>query len=189
MFPYRPGLSRITLIDVVTVKSPVALMILIPALVGCSFSFSAGGPDYEGLQKAIAAELNESYKPMGRHVDAVDCPRQSGKLAAGDTFICKADLEGNPVRVQVTLTDDENADFKTMDTVYDLSATATDLARQISQDQGFAVTVTCGDGVKVVEVGQSFECVAADRRGDTRPVKVTAGAVDQDDKWELLEVD
>lgn len=164
-------------------------MLLIPALASCSFSMSSGGPDYEELQNSIADELNKSYSPFSREVSGVDCPRQSGKLQNGDTFICKADLEGHPVRVQVTISDSENVDFKTMDTVYDLSVTATDLARRISEDQGFAVTVTCGDGLKVVEVGQSFECVAADRRGDTRQVKVTAGAVGADDRWEVLGAD
>jgi hypothetical protein len=49
------------------------------------------------------------------------------------------------------------------------------------------VTVTCGDGLTVVEVGQSFECEAADTQGATRTVRVTAGAPGENDQWELLD--
>ncbi|MCV7386210.1 DUF4333 domain-containing protein [Mycolicibacter longobardus] len=167
-------------------KSPMALLLLAPVLASCHFSFSAGGPDYKKLENAITSELNESYKPLNHQVKSVDCPRQNPAPKAGDTFICKADLDGNPVRVKVTATDEQNVNFSTMDTVYDLSLTAQDLARDISADRRFAVTVTCGEGLKVVEIGQSFTCIAADRRGDTRTVKVTAGAVGTPDRWELL---
>ncbi|MCV7193070.1 DUF4333 domain-containing protein [Mycolicibacterium brumae] len=166
------------------------LFLLAPAVAACSFSVSSGGPDYEKLESAIADELNASYEPIGRQVDSVDCPRLKDTPKSGDTFICKADLSGNPVRVQVTVTDDKNnVDFATMDTAYDLSNLSQQLAKEISADRGFAVTVTCGEGVKVVEAGKSFECTAADRRGDTRPVKVTAGGVDTSDRWELVGVD
>lgn len=170
-------------------KTPLVLAFLVPAIASCQFSMSAGGPDYEKLETAIADKLNESYSGLNHEVDGVDCPRQRETPKSGDTFICKADLNGSPVRVQVTVSDDDqNVDFKTMDTVYDLSVTAQGLTKEISKDRGFAVTVTCGEGLKVVEIGKSFECTAADRRGDTRPVKVTAGAVGTPDRWELVGV-
>ena len=83
--------------------------------------------------------------------------------------------------------DDYNVDFSTMDTVFDLDGTAQALSREISEQQGFPVTVTCGEGLKVVEIGQSFDCVAADDQGATRTVRLTAGAVGENDHWELIE--
>lgn len=154
---------------------------------GCSFSASVGGPDYQKLEAGITDELNKSYSSISRQVSDVDCPRQASTPKPGDSFICTADLDDNPVRVQVKVEDDQqNVTFSTLDVVYDLSETAKGLARDISEDRGFAVTVTCGDGLKVVEVGQTFECTAADRRGDTRTVQVTAGAVGADDRWEIV---
>lgn len=169
-------------------KSSLALLLFIPALAGCQFSMSAGGPDYEKLENTISDNLNENYQGISKQVSGVDCPRQSETPKAGDTFICKADLDGTPVRVLVTVKDDEqNVDLSTMDTVYELSRVAQRLTQEISADRGFAVMVTCGEGLKVVEVGQSFECTAADRSGDTRQVKVTAGAVDAPDRWEIID--
>ena len=168
-------------------RSLLPLAALAPLLASCSFSFSAGGPDYEKLERGITDELNSSYENLDQKVSAVDCPRQSGKVAAGDTFICEADLDGNNVRVEVTAVDDKGeVNFKTLDVVYDLTATAQGLTKEITKDRGFKVTVSCGEGLKVVEAGKSFECEAADRRGDTRTVKVTAGAVGETDKWEIV---
>jgi hypothetical protein len=170
-------------------RSRLTLLILPAALAGCSFSMSAGGPDYAKLESAITDELNGSYQKIDREVSEVACEKPEKAPKAGDTFLCNADVDGSTVRVQVVVSDDEeNVEFSTLDVIFDLSQTAQGLTKEISADRGFAVTVTCGEGLKVVEVGESFECTAADRRGDTRPVKVTPGGVDEDDRWELIGV-
>ncbi|WP_370333849.1 DUF4333 domain-containing protein [Mycolicibacterium hippocampi] len=165
----------------------LALLMVAPVAAGCQFSFSTGGPDYEKLETAIADELNTQYSAISRQVDTVECPRPSESPKAGSSFNCIADLEGNDVRVEVNFTDDDyNVDFATLDVVYDLAETSKGLTEDVSKDYGFAVTVTCGEGLKVVAVGESFECEAADRRGDTRPVRVTAGGPDGQDTWEVV---
>lgn len=170
-------------------RSRLTLLMLPVALAGCSFSMSAGGPDYAKLEGAITDELNANYQKIDREVSEVECVRPANAPKAGDTFICNADVDGSTVRVQVVVSDDEeNVEYSTLDVLYDLTQTAQGLTKEISADRGFAVTVTCGEGLKVVEVGDSFECTAADRRGDTRPVKVTAGGIDEDDRWELIGV-
>jgi Domain of unknown function (DUF4333) len=164
------------------------VLLLAPALAGCQFSFSAGGPDYEKLENAIASELNKNYAAISREVSAVECPRPAQAPKTGDTFICNADVDGHKVRVEATVTDDDyHIDFHTRDIVYDLSEAGSTLSRSISDEYGFAVTVACGDGLHVVEAGHSFECTATDPTGDTRTVKVTAGAVGEDDQWEVVE--
>lgn len=157
-------------------------------LASCSFSFSAGGPDYEKLEAGIADELNGQYAKLSREVSGVDCPKQSEKPKAGDTFLCGADIEGQNVRVEVTVEDDDNSiRFSTLDSVYDLEIAAQGLSRDLSGEFGFDVVVDCGEGLKVVAVGESFECIAADRRGDTRTVKLTAGGAHNDDDWEIVD--
>jgi hypothetical protein len=172
---------------VAALRSHLWFFLLAFALSSCSFNFSAGGPDYEKLEGGITDELNTAYAKMSRQVSSVDCPRQPDTPKAGDTFICTADVEGNAVRVEVELADDESADFSTLDVLFDLPDTAKGLAREISAEHGFAVTVTCGEGLEVVAIGESFECIAADEAGDTRTVKVTAGEVGVEDRWELVE--
>ncbi len=167
-----------------------AALLLAPALAGCSFSFSAGGGglDYEKLEGAITAELNKNYAPISREVSAVNCPRQQESPKTGETFICNADLDGNTVRVMSTVTDDEyNVDFRTLDVVYNLPGVADRLYQALTDHYGFEVVVSCGDDLRVVEVGQSFECTATDPSGDTRQVKVTAAPPGENESWEVIE--
>ena len=173
-----------------TISRPVlvALTLTIPVLAGCQFSFSAGGPDYEKLETTMADELNTQYESISQQVSGVRCPRPDETPKTGDSITCVADLAGNDVRVEATFTsDDYDVDFATIDTVYDLGDTADGLADDISAEYGFDVSVECGDGIKIVEVGSTFECEAADRSGDTRPVVVTAGGPDENDRWEVIE--
>jgi hypothetical protein len=161
-------------------------LVIVPFLACCNFSVSVGGPDFAKLEKAITDKLNAAYAPISRQVSTVDCPRDTSPKT-GDTFVCKADVEGNDVRVQVKVVDDKgNVDFSTLDTLFDLDRMAMGLSREISRDRDFDVTVTCGSGLKVVEIGQSFECEAADPQGVTRTVKVTAGAPGESTHWEVL---
>lgn len=156
-------------------------------MASCSFSFSAGGPDYDKLETAIADELNTQYAKISREVSGVDCPRQQDRPEPGDVFLCGADVESQNVRVEVTVEDDDNVSFQTLDTLYDLQTASRSLSRDVSAEYGFDVTVDCGDGLMVVAHGESLECSAADRRGDTRTVKLTAGGPDSDDEWEVVD--
>ncbi len=187
LFPCAAVTSSDTVNDVAALRSHLSLLLLAFALSSCSFNFSAGGPDYEKLESGITDELNAAYSKMSRQVSSVDCPRQANTPKAGDTFVCTADVEGNDVRVEVKLADDEGANFSTLDVLFDLPDTAKGLAREISAEQGFDVTVSCGKGLQVVAIGESFECTAANEAGDTRTVKVTAGEVGGEDRWELVE--
>lgn len=164
-----------------------ALLLAASTLSGCQVSVGSGGLDYDKLEGAISTELNNNYAAVSRHVAGVDCPRQAQDPKAGDALICTADLEGQTVRVRATVSDENyNVTFDTLDAVYDLSAAGGRLSKGISEEYGFDVTVTCGDGLRVVEIGRSFECTATDPIGDTRTVRVTAAAVGEDDHWEVL---
>lgn len=164
-----------------------ALLLAASALSGCQVSVGSGGLDYDKLEGAITTELNNNYTAISRQVAGVDCPRQATAPKAGDALICNADLEGQTVRVRATVSDENyNVHFDTLDAVYDLPAAGGRLSQSLSAEYGFDVTVTCGDGLRVVEIGQSFECAATDPTGDTRTVRVTAAAVGEDDQWEVL---
>lgn len=160
---------------------------LAPVAAGCQFSFSSGGPDYKKLEAAIADELDEQYSSMSRQVSSVECPRPPNPPKAGSSFNCIADLDGNDVRVEVNFTDDDyNVKYSTLDVVFDLAQTEKGLSEEVSEDYGFDITVSCGSGIEVVPVGESFECEAVDPQGEVRPVKVTAGGSDGHDTWEVI---
>jgi hypothetical protein len=48
-----------------------------------------------------------------------------------------------------------------------------------------AATLDCGDGLKVVSLGDSFDCTAADPPGDTRTARITASR--DGEFWEVLD--
>lgn len=156
-------------------------------LTACSFSFSSGGLDHEKLQNAIADELNTSYETISQQVSSVDCPEDQNP-GPGEKILCTAQVGDQSVRVESTVTDEDyNVDFETLDTLYDLPSVGTTLSDELTNQLGFPVTVTCGEGLKAVEIGQTFDCTAADEDGDERTVRLTAGAIGENDQWELLE--
>lgn len=165
-----------------------AVLLIAPLLAACQAALSMGGLDIAKVQAAISSELNTSYASISRVVSSVDCPAVPDKPAAGDTFVCNADVDSQRVRVEVTVADaDYNVNFTTLDVLFDLPRTAAGLADAVSAHYDFAVEVTCGDGLRVVEVHQTLDCTATDPLGNTRTVRVTAGAPGEDDEWEIIE--
>ena len=169
-------------------STALSLPAAVLALAGCQVSVSAGGLDYEKLESAITGELNQRFAKVAREVSNVECPRPPTAPKTGETFTCNADVEGHPVRVEVKVRDEDyNVDFSTLDAVFDLEDAGRTLTQQVSAELGFPVTVLCGEGLKVVAIGDSLECTAADSDGDERTVRLTAGSVDEGDHWEVLE--
>ncbi|MFD3592116.1 DUF4333 domain-containing protein [Nocardia sp. NPDC058640] len=156
------------------------------ALFGCEASFSIGGPDYDALEKDITTELDKAYASMSRKVSSVKCPRLADDPKTGDVFVCIAVLDGNDVRVDVKVEDNEGAvKFTTRDVVFDLAETAAGLTTEVEAQVGFPVTVDCGQGMKIVEVGSIFNCTAVDEQGETATIEVTARNAGGSD-WRLV---
>jgi hypothetical protein len=154
------------------------------ALTGCQSPFTSAEPDYEALESYITDELNDRYPLISHHLSGVDCPRQADPLKSGDSRLCTIDLEGHTVRMEVAA-DDTELRFTTLDMVYDLGPAAETLAVEISNEVEFPVTLSCGEGLKVVPIGDSFECTAADEYGDTRTIRITANP--DGEFWEVLD--
>ncbi|MGZ5377819.1 MAG: DUF4333 domain-containing protein [Mycobacterium sp.] len=64
------------------------------SLIACNFSVSAGGPDYDKLEKSISDELKGTYSTISPNAPTVTCPREQTDPKAGDKFICDADVDG-----------------------------------------------------------------------------------------------
>lgn len=156
-------------------------------LTACNFSFSAGGPDYDKLEKSISDELKGTYSEITPNAPKVTCPRDQPDPEKGDTFICTAEVEGEPVRVEVKVADDDgNVDFTTLDVVYDMARTGRLLGDDIESKMGFPVTVQCGSGVKIVPIGDSFTCTAVDENSVEKTVEVTAVEIGKDN-WRIID--
>lgn len=164
-----------------------AIAIPMLSLTACNFSFSSGGGlDYEKLQTTISDDMKSTYSDIVTEPPSVTCDEPKDPKP-GDKFVCTGDVSGQPLRVEVTLKDDQgNVDYQEMDLLYDLPRTAQALDTEIETQMGFPVTVDCGEGLKSVEKGGTFDCQAIDENGVAKTVKVTAtqfGKV----KWEIVD--
>jgi hypothetical protein len=165
----------------------VAVAAPLLSLTACSFSFSSGGPNYDELEKSIVDQLSDTYSGIGRSASSVTCPRSQPDPRKGDTFVCDADVDGEKVRVEVTVKDDEgNVRFSTLDVVYDLPRTERLLDEDIEAKVGFPVTVKCGTGLKIVPVGDGFTCTVVDRQSVEKTVEVTVEQVGKD-SWRFVD--
>jgi len=172
-----------------TVPRIVFAAIAIPmlSLTACNFSFSSGGGlDYDKLQTKLSDDIKKAYPDIVSEPPPVSCDKPDSPKP-GDTFICTGDVNGQPVRIEVTVKDDQgNVDYKEMDLLYDLPTTAQGLDREIEKQMGFPVTVDCGEGLKSVAKGGTFTCQATDENSVAKTVEVTAtefGKVD----WRIVD--
>jgi hypothetical protein len=164
-------------------------VVAIPLLsvTGCNFSFSSGGGlDYDKLQTTISDKLKSGYPELIPDAPPVTCDRPAAPKP-GDKFACTADVGGQPVRFEVSVTDDQgNVNYNDLDYLYDMPRTAQGLDTQIESQMGFPVTVDCGSGLKSVAKGDTFTCEATDENGDSKTVEVTATEMNNVD-WKLVD--
>ena len=96
----------------------------------------------------------ESEQQTGVGATDVDCP-DDVPAAAGDTFACTAQLDGQPVTFTVRQDDDEgNVRFELDDEIVLLDEVEQLLAEQVAADYQVAVTAACdADGRRVLVDG------------------------------------
>ncbi|MGZ5395366.1 MAG: hypothetical protein ACXWEI_07815, partial [Mycobacterium sp.] len=103
-FVLKSGPSRITGIGVNCVYvesvfdalSRIALAAIaapLLSLTACNFSVSAGGPDYDKLEKSISDELKGTYSTISPNAPTVTCPREQDVIVACDSGMRWAGLE------------------------------------------------------------------------------------------------
>lgn len=137
--------------------------------------------DTPALEAAILADLETAYAAGGKFaVGAVDCPPQATTPAIGDSFVCEAQVADGVVRVEATVTSDAlDVTYQTLDLVYDIGEVEQRIAADASAQAGVAVTVTCpGPRTRIVAIGSSFDCTAADAAGQDATIRVTADGID-----------
>ncbi|MGH9225899.1 MAG: DUF4333 domain-containing protein [Acidimicrobiales bacterium] len=147
------------------------------ALSACSVSFSAGGEslDVDKGEQLIEDQIEAN---TGFAVERVDCPER--RISQGDQFECTAIIDGQPLRIQVTQTDDDGQiEGEPLQAVIDVAKATTVLTDEIRSQTGVAVTVTCSDKRALVQdVGSTFDCQARLPNGTSQRVMVTVKDVE-----------
>ncbi len=150
-------------------------VVTIALLGACSVSTNETLDNDKG-EKAIATLLQEK---TGAAVGDVNCPERDVKQ--GDVFECTAQLDGQPVRLQITQRDDEgNVDMKQAQAIIDLKQAVAFVQGEVEKAQGKSVTADCGPGNYLVkDPGTTFDCqITPTPRGTAGRVVVTVNDVD-----------
>lgn len=156
-----------------TVRAVVAAGAVVVAAATVSGCSSAAPRTIKASSAAhqISAELAARYKLAP---PAVSCP--SGIPARpGRTFVCSTTLEGQPLRMNATVTASSGRfTVQPAEPILVSNTVAAQLASEITKRAGHPATVTCPPpAVMVVAVGRSFACSATFAGQAARRVTVT----------------
>lgn len=144
--------------------------VLVPLGAGCSAATSRT-INARSAGKQISAQLAARYHATPANVA---CP--SGVPASeGRTFVCRAVLDGQKVRLEATVTGPSGTfTVQPVDPILVPSAVAGQLSKLIGARIGAAASVACpGGAVVVVPVHRTLTCSAAIPGATDRPVVVT----------------
>ncbi|MGY1603160.1 DUF4333 domain-containing protein [Geodermatophilus sp. SYSU D00815] len=164
------------------VSSVIGALVLIGGLVvGALFLFGPKTLDTAEAESRISALVEEQ---AGVAPADVTCPADV-EAEAGATFSCTATLDGQPISVSVTQTDDEgNVEFTVDNTVVPVAAVEEDISAQIeaeAEGSGVQLLTECpadGRTLLVDPADTELTCTVtnADDTSLTADVVVTVGA-------------
>lgn len=116
----------------------------------------------EGEEK-IKTHL-ESKIP-GSAVDGVSCPER--EIKKGDVFECTAQVDGQPIRLQIIQDDDEgNITMKPVQAVLEVKRAVAYIEQEVGKAKRSAVTADCGTSRYLVkDPGTTFDCPVTSKAG------------------------
>jgi hypothetical protein len=137
---------------------------------------TAPGYDHDALETAVMTEFDSLVEEtIARQVSGVECTHEEGELAGGQTVPCTANVDGHAVRIaaQIEATDPE-VDITMIDLLYDVPALAPSVGEKITKVLDVDLDLNCGQGLRVVPTGGSFDCTATDIYGDSETIRIAA---------------
>jgi hypothetical protein len=153
------------------------------ALGGCSTTTTL---DRDKLHAFIENDLIDDEAV---EVTDADCPEVEDP-EVGQTFECTAQVEGQDVRIGVTVTDAEEGivDIESLDAILVMSVLESGIADDLTEQLGFDVTIECSDeDYLVAEVASVLTCEASDGAGETAAVDVTVTDAAGNVTFEIVE--
>jgi len=146
-----------------------------------AFASACSSPSKIGELKAQIEDVLSSELP-NIPVDDVNCGSPEPSLDPGNLFFCTAGVEGGRVRIEVSIDADGIARYRRLNALVNLDRLELEITEDLSFDIGIAVTVDCGDGNRVQELGSNFVCTVS-ASGETRGVRVTVEDIDGLTRW------
>jgi uncharacterized protein DUF4333 len=143
--------------------------------------------DMEAVKKSIRDGL---VKQLEVTVQQITCPK-TREAEEGDVFDCTAQVEEVGV-LTVTVTqkdDDANIGWNVTKTegLLDLKALESQIRAGLEAHGGVDVKVNCGGRFRGIRVGQTFECHAIDKDGETPTIRVTMKDAEGNVNWKVVE--
>lgn len=159
----------------------VLVVVAVLVLAGCS------GDDYDvaTAEREIGRFVDRTYE--GIETGEVTCP-DDVDAKKGTKFDCTAEVEGQDLRIAVTMTDDDgNATFEATQAVLDLTRAEEAMGSDIGAQIGATVAVDCGErDFLVKDPGDTFECEATDEDGNSVTLVATVTDADGHIEYETV---
>lgn len=161
---------------------PLAVFVVVPALAaGCS----GDAYDVAKAEREIGLFVDRTFE--GVETGEVTCP-DDVDANEGTKFDCTAEVEGQDLRIEVTMTDDDsNATFEAIQAVLDLRRAEEAMGSDIGAQIGATVEVDCGEtDFLVKDPGDTFECTANDEDGNSVTLVATVTDTDGHIQYETV---
>jgi hypothetical protein len=128
------------------------------------------------------AQIKQMLEKNGIKVVGVDCP-ENIKAKQGETFECMARLAGQadlPVTVE-QLDNEGNVRFGTRGIV--IAQLVEQGLVETAKSRGADLKVDCGERVRKATTGETFECKATSKTGETENIKIEV--TDDKGSWKV----
>lgn len=145
------------------------------------FAAGCSSPSQIGELKRQIEDVLSSELP-NIPVKDVNCGSPDPSLDPGNLFFCTAGVDGGRVRIEVSIDADGIARYRRINSLVDLDRLELEITEDLTFDIGIAVTVDCGEGHRVQEIGSNFVCKVS-ASGETRGVRVTVEDIDANTSW------
>ncbi len=136
------------------------------ALAGSCQAEVSCGKKKQTVQSVVRPKISEI---LGAQIDAVECPRSSGKK--GDTMVCTSSIDGAPFSIDVSFDADDHIQMNPRGLIRGDKAESF-VASQIEQTQHVVAKVDCGPRFRAIVIGESFTCTAT-VGSETRTARLT----------------
>lgn len=162
----------------------LAVLVVVPALAGLA-GCSGDAYDVAKAEREIGLFVDRTFE--GVETGEVTCPDDID-AKEGTKFDCTAEVEGQDLRIEVTMTDDDgNATFEAAQAVLDLTRAEEAMGSDIGAQVGAAVEVDCGERDFLVKSpGDTFECTASDEDGNSVTLVATVTDTDGHIQYETV---
>lgn len=160
----------------------LAALLAAASVSGCSAG--TGGYDADRVEREIRDHVAETFPSV--RVGRATCPEEIEE-GAGAEFECEVNVEGQPLTLAVTQTDDDgHATFEQVEAVLDVAKAEQTIGAALTEQVEAPIEVDCGElDVRVIAVEDTLECLANDDHDNESGIEITVVDIEGHVRYEV----